>query len=253
MTLSPAEIERYARHIVLSEVGGPGQQKLKAARVLVVGVGGLGAPAIQYLAAAGVGRLGLVDDDIVSLSNLQRQVIHATAAVGRPKVDSAAEAVAALNPHVVLDLHPMRLSPGNAADLVRTHDIVVDGSDNFATRYLLADTCEAERRPLVTAAIGTFDGTLTTLMPYREAADGRLNPSYRDLFPEPPPPGTVPTCAQAGVIGALPGILGSLQAMEVIKLICGIGDPLIGRLLMVDSLAMRFEMVNYRRRRPSVA
>ncbi|WP_075216524.1 molybdopterin-synthase adenylyltransferase MoeB [Mongoliimonas terrestris] len=253
MTLSPAEIERYARHIILREVGGPGQQRLKAARVLVVGAGGLGAPAIQYLAAAGVGTLGLVDDDTVSLSNLQRQVIHATDTVGRPKVESAAAAVAALNPHVVVEAHGVRLTEANAGDLVRRYDVVVDGSDNFATRYLLADTCASERRPLVSGAIGTFDGSLTVLMPYAADADGRPNPHYRDLFPEPPPAGTVPTCAEAGVIGALPGIVGSLQAMEVIKLVCGIGEPLVGRLLLIDALSMRFETVRYKAARTRAA
>lgn len=247
--LSAPEVERYARHIILREVGGPGQARLKAARVLVVGAGGLGAPVIQYLAAAGVGTLALVDDDRVSLSNLQRQVIHATDTVGELKVESAARAVAAINPHVTVEGHPVRLGPDNAAALAGSVDVVVDGSDNFATRYLLADTCEAVRRPLVTAAIGTFDGTITTLTPYAEGEDGRPLPGYRDLFPEPPPAGLVPTCAEAGVIGALPGILGSLQAMEVIKLVCGIGEPLIGRLLMVDALAMRFETIRYRRRR----
>jgi molybdopterin/thiamine biosynthesis adenylyltransferase len=246
--LSTIEIERYARHIILREIGGPGQARLKAARVLVVGAGGLGAPVIQYLAAAGVGTLGIVDDDMVSLSNLQRQVIHATDDVGLPKVVSAARAVAAINPHVQVDTHPVRLGHENASTLVAAHDVVVDGSDNFATRYLLADVCESERRPLVTAAIGTFDGTITTLMPYAEDASGRRHPGYRDLFPEPPPPGTVPTCAEAGVVGALPGILGSLQAMEVIKLVCGIGEPLLGRLLMIDALSMRVETIGYRRR-----
>ncbi len=244
--LSSAEIERYARHIVLREVGGPGQQKLRAARVLVVGAGGLGAPVIQYLAAAGVGTLGIVDDDAVSLSNLQRQVIHGTASVGRPKVESAAEAVADLNPHVAVEAHALRLNEENAQALIGRYDVVVDGSDNFATRYLLADACERARRPLVSAAIGAFDGSITTLMPYETAADGARNPGYRDLFPEPPPAGLVPSCAEAGVIGALPGILGSLQAMETIKLICGIGDLLIGRLLLVDALSMRFETVRYK-------
>jgi molybdopterin/thiamine biosynthesis adenylyltransferase len=246
-TLSPDEIERYARHIVLREVGGPGQARLKAARVLVVGAGGLGAPVIQYLAAAGIGTLGLADHDRVSLSNLQRQVIHATDSIGLPKVESAARAVAAINPHVAVEQHPVRVTPDNAAALVSAYDVVVDGSDNFDTRYLLADIAEAERRPLVTAAIGSFDGTLTTLTPYAVGEDGRPLPGYRDLFPEPPPAGLVPTCAEAGVVGALPGIMGSLQAMEVIKLVCGIGEPLLGRLLMVDCLAMRFETVRYRR------
>lgn len=248
-TLSPSEVERYARHIILREVGGPGQARLKAARVLVVGAGGLGAPVIQYLAAAGVGTLGLVDDDRVSLSNLQRQVIHATDSVGDLKVESAARAVAAINPHVSVEAHPVRIGPDNAAALVRAYDVVIDGSDNFATRYLLADTCEAERRPLVTAAIGTFDGTITTLTPWESDAEGRRLPGYRDLFPEPPPAGVVPTCAEAGVVGALPGIMGSLQAMEAIKLVCGIGEPLVGRLLMVDALSMRIETIGYRRRR----
>ncbi|WP_328838802.1 molybdopterin-synthase adenylyltransferase MoeB [Methylobrevis albus] len=246
--LSGPEIARYARHIVLRDIGGPGQQKLKAARVLIVGAGGLGAPAIQYLAAAGVGTLGLVDDDDVSLSNLQRQVIHDTAAIGRPKVESAAEAVVRINPHVAVETHAVRLDAGNAAALVAAYDVVVDGSDNFSTRYLLADTAAAVGRPLVTAAIGTFDGSLTVLMPYATGDDGRPNPGYRDLFPAPPPPGTVPTCAEAGVVGALPGIMGSLQAMEVIKLVCGIGEPLVGRLLLVDTLRMRFETIRYRAR-----
>jgi molybdopterin/thiamine biosynthesis adenylyltransferase len=244
--LSSAEIERYARHIVLREVGGPGQQKLKAARVLVVGAGGLGAPVIQYLAAAGVGTLGLVDDDTVSLSNLQRQVIHDTGAVGRPKVESARDAVARINPNVAVEAHAFRFAEDNAADLVARYDLAVDGSDNFRTRYLLADTCAAVGRPLVTAAIGTFDGSITTLVPHTTAPDGSPNPGYRDLFPEPPPAGLVPSCAEAGVVGALPGILGSLQAMEVIKLVCGIGEPLIGRLLLVDALGMRFDVVRYR-------
>lgn len=247
-TLSPEEIERYARHIILRDIGGPGQARLKAARVLIVGAGGLGAPVIQYLAAAGVGTLGIVDDDHVSLSNLQRQVIHGTGEVGAPKVESAMRAVAAINPHVAVEAHALRIGPDNAAALIEAYDVVVDGSDNFATRYLLADTADAVRRPLVTAAIGTFDGTITTLTPYEDDADGRRMPGYRDLFPEPPPAGLVPTCAEAGVVGALPGIMGSLQAMEVIKLVCGIGEPLVGRLLMVDALAMRFETIRYRRR-----
>jgi molybdopterin/thiamine biosynthesis adenylyltransferase len=177
---------------------------------------------------------------------LQRQVIHGTASVGRPKVESAAEAVADLNPHVAVEAHALRLNEENAQALIGRYDVVVDGSDNFATRYLLADACERARRPLVSAAIGAFDGSITTLMPYETAADGARNPGYRDLFPEPPPAGLVPSCAEAGVIGALPGILGSLQAMETIKLICGIGDLLIGRLLLVDALSMRFETVRYK-------
>ncbi|MBX3578247.1 MAG: molybdopterin-synthase adenylyltransferase MoeB [Rhizobiaceae bacterium] len=245
--LSDDELERYARHIVLPEVGGPGQQKLKRARVLVIGAGGLGAPVIQYLAAAGVGMIGIVDDDTVSLSNLQRQVIHSTDAVGSPKGESARAAVGRINPHVVVDLHPLRLDAHNAAELVRQYDLVVDGSDNFETRYAVADACEAEQKPLVHAAVGRFDGSLTVLMPYADGADGSQNPSYRDLFPEPPPRDMVPSCAEAGVLGALTGVVGTLQAMEAIKVIAGIGEPLVGRLLLYDSLGCRFDVVKYRR------
>jgi len=247
MTLTSDEIERYARHIVLKDVGGPGQAKLKAARVLVVGAGGLGAPALLYLAAAGIGTLGIADDDVVALSNLQRQVIHDTGAVGRTKIDSAAAAIARVNPHVAVAAHPVRLDAANARAHVRGYDVVLDGSDNFATRYALADACEAETRPLVTAAMSSFDGSLTTLTPFARLDDGRLAPRYRDIFPAPPPPGLVPSCAQAGVLGALPGILGTLQAMEVLKLVLGIGKPLVGRLLLVDALSMRFETVSYAR------
>jgi adenylyltransferase/sulfurtransferase len=245
MAFQPDEIERYARHLVLPEVGGPGQGKLKAARVLVVGAGGLGAPLIQYLAAAGIGTIGIADDDTVSLSNLQRQVIHGTPDVGRPKVESAAEAVARLNPHVAVEAHPVRLTPDNAADLIGRYDIVADGSDNFATRYLVSDACFRAGRPLVTAALGRFDGTLTTLRPHEAGADGRPNPTYRCLFPSPPPPGTVPPCAEAGVLGALAGVMGSLMAMEVIRAVAGFGEPLVGRLLMVDARSMRFETLGY--------
>ncbi|ODN69498.1 putative adenylyltransferase/sulfurtransferase MoeZ [Methylobrevis pamukkalensis] len=185
----------------------------------------------------------------MSLSNLQRQVIHDSGTIGEKKVASAAAAVRRINPHVAVETHDLRLGADNAAALVATYDIVVDGSDNFTTRYLLADVCAAERRPLVSAAIGAFDGSLTVLTPYETDAAGRPNPGYRDLFPEPPPAGTVPTCAEAGVIGVLPGILGSLQAMEVIKLVCGIGEPLVGRLLLVDALSMRFETIRYKARR----
>lgn len=246
---SDDELERYARHIVLPEIGGPGQQKLKSARVLVIGAGGLGAPVIQYLAAAGVGTLGIVDDDTVSLSNLQRQVIHSTDDVGTPKGESAATAVGRINPHVGVELHPLRLDPVNAAELVRRYDLVVDGSDNFDTRYAVADACEAEEKPLVHAAVGRFDGSLTVLMPYASREDGAPNPSYRDLFPEPPPRDMVPTCAEAGVLGALTGVVGTLQAMEAIKVIAGIGEPLVGRLLLYDSLGARFDVVRYRRAR----
>jgi molybdopterin/thiamine biosynthesis adenylyltransferase len=243
--LTAEELERYARHIVLREVGGTGQAALKAARVLVVGAGGLGAPVLLYLAAAGVGTLGIIDDDTVSLSNLQRQVIHTTPDIGRPKVESAADLIRRLNPHVKLEIHAMRLTADNAIDLISRYDIVADGSDNFATRYLVSDACYFARRPLVTAAVGPFDGTLTTLRPHETGPDGKPNPTYRCLFPEPPPPGTVPACAEAGILGALPGVLGSLMAFEVIREIVKFGEGLIGRLLMIDALAMRFETLRY--------
>lgn len=245
MALSPDEVERYARHLVLPEVGGPGQARLKAARVLVIGAGGLGAPLIQYLAAAGIGTIGIVDDDTVSLSNLQRQVIHATSDIGRRKVESASEAVSRLNPHVAVEAHALRLTPENAPDLIGAYDVVADGSDNFATRYAVSDACFHARRPLVTAALGRFDGSLTTLRPYEADARGRPNPTYRCLFPNPPPPGSVAPCAEAGVLGALAGIMGSLMALEVIRTVTDFGEPLVGRLLMVDTRAMRFETLGY--------
>jgi molybdopterin/thiamine biosynthesis adenylyltransferase len=243
---TPDELERYARHIVLPEIGGPGQQRLKRARVLVIGAGGLGAPVLQYLAAAGVGTLGVVDDDTVSLSNLQRQVIHDTASVGEAKNASAARSIARINPNVTVELHDFRITTDNARELVRRYDIVADGSDNFDTRYAVADACAAEEKPLVHAAVGRFDGSLTVLKPFETGADGRRNPSYRDLFPEPPPAGMVPSCAEAGVLGALTGVMGTLQAMEVIKLVAGIGEPLVGRLLLYDGLAAQFDTIRYK-------
>jgi len=245
MALAPDEIERYARHLVLAEVGGPGQARLKAARVLVIGAGGLGAPLIQYLAAAGIGTIGIVDDDTVSLSNLQRQVIHGTPDLGRSKVESAADAVARLNPHVAVVPHPFRIAPDNAVDLIAGYDLVADGSDNFATRYAVSDACFHARRPLVTAALGRFDGTLTTIRAHETGPDGTPNPTYRCLFPNPPPPGSVPACAEAGVLGALAGVMGSLMAMEVIRAVADFGEPLVGRLLMVDARSMRFETLSY--------
>lgn len=245
---SELELERYARHIIMREIGGAGQQKLKKARVLVVGAGGLGSPILQYLAAAGVGTLGLVDDDYVSLSNLQRQIIHETAAIGQPKVESALRSIARQNPHISVEAHCLRLNHDNASPLIGNYDIVVDGCDNAETRYMLAEVSEVLERPLVTGAIGRFDGTVTVLMPYAKDETGRLNPRYRDLFPVSPPAGSVPACAEAGVLGVLPGIIGSLQAMEVIKLITGIGDPLVGRLLLYDALACRFETIRYKRK-----
>ncbi|CAN7172676.1 molybdopterin-synthase adenylyltransferase MoeB [Mesorhizobium amorphae] len=245
--LSDEELERYARHIVLPEIGGAGQQKLKRARVLVIGAGGLGAPVLEYLAAAGVGTLGIVDDDDVSLSNLQRQVIHGTETIGMAKTDSAKAAIARINPNVAVELHRLRLTTDNAPALVARYDMVVDGSDNFETRYAIADACAAEKRPLVHAAVGRFDGSLTVLKPFEAGADGRPNPGYRDLFPEAPPPELVPSCAVAGVVGALTGVVGTLQAMEAIKLITGIGEPLVGRLLLYDALSARFETIRYKR------
>ena len=246
MSLSSDEIERYARHLVLRDVGGPGQAKLKAARVLVVGAGGLGAPLIQYLAAAGIGTLGIVDDDTVSLSNMQRQVIHGTPDVGRTKLASAEEAIRRLNPHVAVDLYPTRLDAHNAGELIQDYEVVADGSDNFATRYTVSDACFHERKPLVTAALGQFDGSLTTIRAHETGPDGRPNPTYRCLFPEPPPAGAIPTCAEAGVLGALAGVMGSLMAMEVIREIVGFGESLVGRLLMVDARSMRFDTLRYR-------
>jgi molybdopterin/thiamine biosynthesis adenylyltransferase len=245
MSLSPEEIERYARHLVLREIGGPGQQKLKSARVLVVGAGGLGAPLLQYLAAAGVGALGIVDDDLVSLSNLQRQVIHDTAGLGRAKVESAQEAIARLNPHVRVEPHALRLTEENARALIARYDIVADGSDNFATRYLVSDACFHEKKPLVTAAVGGFDASLTTLRPFEAGPNGRPNPTYRCLFPEPPPPGTAPSCEEAGILGALTGVVGAMMALEVVREIVGFGEGLVGRLLLIDTLAMRFETLRY--------
>ncbi len=245
---NPEELERYARHIVLPEIGGPGQQLLKRARVLVIGAGGLGAPVLQYLAAAGVGTLGIVDDDTVSLSNLQRQVIHDTASIGTGKVDSAERAIAAINPHVRVVAHRLRLDAGNAADLIAGYDVVADGSDNFETRYAVADACAAAKKTLVHGSVGRFDGQVTVLKPFERAEDGRPNPTYRDLFPEPPPAGLVPSCAEAGVLGALTGVIGTLMAMEVIKVVAGIGEPLVGRLLLYDGLSARFDTVRYRAR-----
>ncbi|MCY0093126.1 molybdopterin-synthase adenylyltransferase MoeB [Hoeflea ulvae] len=246
--LNPDEVARYARHIVLREIGGAGQQKLKAARVLVLGAGGLGSPVLSYLAAAGVGLLGIIDDDHVSLSNLQRQILHDTAHIGMAKTESAARALRRLNPHSRVITHELRLTAANAVDILTGYDLVVDGSDTIETRYLLADTCETLKIPLVTAAVGRFDGSVTVLTPYETGADGTPCPRYRDLFPEAPPPGMMPSCAEAGVIGALTGVIGTLEAMEVIKLITGAGEPLIGRLLLYDGLNASFQTVRYARK-----
>ena len=245
MSLSSEEVERYARHIVLHGVGGPGQQKLKAAKVLSIGAGGLGSPFIQYLAAAGVGTIGIVDNDTVSLSNLQRQVLHGTPDIGRPKVDSAAEAVARINPHVNVVKHGFRLNAANAAGLLSQYDVIGDGSDNFETRYIVSDACFHAKRPLVTAAVGEFDGSITTLRPHETGKDGKPNPTYRCLFPEAPPPGSIPACSEAGILGALTGVVGAMMALEVIREIVGFGENLVGRILLMDTRAMRFDTMNY--------
>lgn len=241
--LTGDEIKRYKRHLLLKEVGGQGQQALKAARVLIVGAGGLGSPIALYLAAAGVGTLGIVDDDAVSLDNLQRQVIHDTAAVGRPKVESARETIGRINPHVAVETHPFRIDATNALDLVARYDIVVDGSDNFATRYLVSDACCLAKRTLVFAAIGPYDGYVTTLKPFARTSDGQPLPTYRCIFPEAPPPGSVPNCAENGVLGAIAGVVGTLAATEVLKEILDLGESLTGRLLIYDGRGARFENV----------
>jgi len=247
--LSPEEIARYQRHILLPEIGGAGQQKLKAARILVIGAGGLGAPVLQYLAAAGVGTLGIADDDRVSLSNLQRQVIHDSGTIGELKTESAAFAIARLNPHVNIIRFEERFSSESARRHLSGFDLLIDGSDNFETRYAAADAAEQAKVPLVTGAVGRFDGSLTVLKPYEAAADGTLNPAYRDLFPEIPPDGLIPACAETGIVGALTGVIGTLMAMEAIKLITLSGEPLIGRLLLYDALTTRFDTIRYKRRK----
>jgi adenylyltransferase/sulfurtransferase len=243
MALTAAEIERYKRHLVLREVGGQGQQRLKAAKVLAIGAGGLGSPLIMYLAAAGVGTIGIIDDDRVSLDNLQRQIVHDTPHVGAPKVESAREMIARLNPHVRVETHEARIAAGNALDIVAGYDIVADGSDNFATRYLVSDACYLARRTLVFAAVGPFDGYITTFKPHEKDPDGVPYPTYRCIFPEPPPPGTVANCAEVGVLGAAVGVVGTLQATEVLKEILGVGEGLAGRLLLYDARNARFNEI----------
>jgi molybdopterin-synthase adenylyltransferase len=241
--LTAEEIARYKRHLVLHEVGGAGQQRLKAARVLVVGAGGLGSPLILYLAAAGVGTIGVIDDDAVSISNLQRQVIHDTEAVGRPKTASVAERLKAVNPHVRVIPYAERLTAGNAMRLFADYDLVADGSDNFSTRYLVNDACYFARRPLVTAALGPFDGYLSTYRAFETGPDGNPYPSYRCVFPEAPPPGTVPNCSEVGILGAVAGVMGTLMAVEVLKEIVGIGETMAGRMLIYDARATSFTTV----------
>jgi len=246
--LGAEEIERYARHIVLADIGGAGQQKLKAASVLVIGAGGLGSPVLQYLTAAGVGTIGIVDDDIVSLSNLQRQTIHTTHTCDNPKVESAKTALEAINPHVNIELHQCRLDDSNGDELISQYDLVADGSDNFITRYLTADLCEKHEKTLVTAAVGQFDASITTLKPHLKTSTGEAYPRYRDIFPQQPPEGLLPTCEEAGILGALTGVIGSMQALEIIKEITNTGDSLAGRLLLYDAKSTRFQEICYTRK-----
>ena len=238
--LSSEESLRYARHLILDGVGPAGQRRLKQSRVLVVGAGGLGSPVALYLAAAGVGTLGIADFDVVDVTNLQRQVIHGTADVGRPKLESARDRIGEINPHVAVEPHALRLTSANALEVVREYDVVVDGTDNFPTRYLLNDACVLTGKPNVYGSIFRFDGQASVLC----TPDG---PCYRCLYREPPPPGMVPSCAEGGVLGVLPGLVGTLQATEAIKLILGIGEPLVGRLLLVDALAAQQRTVKIRK------
>lgn len=243
LDFTEAEIQRYARHILLREVGGVGQAKLKAARVLIVGAGGLGSPLALYLAAAGVGVIGVIDPDILELSNLQRQIAHTTARIGAAKVESAAQAMREINPLVRVNTHNVKLDALNVAGMIADYDIICDGTDNFETRFLLADACVAGRRTLISAAVLRFEGQLSTFKPHADP-DG---PCYRCLYPEPPPDGLVPSCSEAGVLGAVTGVMGTLQATEVLKEIMGIGASLSGRLVIWDALAMEFRTVRLRK------
>jgi adenylyltransferase/sulfurtransferase len=238
--LSQEEVARYSRHLIMPEVGMDGQKRLKAAAVLLIGAGGLGSPLGLYLAAAGVGRLGLVDFDVVDFSNLQRQVLHGTPDVGRPKLQSAREKLQAINPEVRIDLYETRLSTANALSILAPYDIVIDGTDNFPTRYLVNDACVLLKKPNVYGSIFRFDGQASVFWPPH-------GPCYRCLYPEPPPPGEVPSCAEGGVLGILPGLVGCIQATEAVKLILGKGSPLVGRLLLYDALQMSFQEFKVRR------
>ena len=238
--LSNEEVARYSRHLIMPEVGMDGQLKLKAASVLCIGAGGLGSPVAMYLAAAGVGRLGIVDFDVVDYSNLQRQVIHGTPDVGRPKLDSARDALNAINPEVHIETHEVALSSANALDVLRGYDVIVDGTDNFPTRYLVNDACVLLGIPNAYGSIFRFEGQASVF----GAQDG---PCYRCLYPEPPPPGLVPSCAEGGVLGILPGVVGTIQATEAVKLIMGVGEPLVGRFLVYDALRMRFRELKLRK------
>ncbi|MDJ0387825.1 HesA/MoeB/ThiF family protein [Roseomonas sp. E05] len=243
LDFSEAELHRYSRHILLQEVGAVGQAKLRAARVLVVGAGGLGSPLALYLAAAGIGTIGLIDDDHLELSNLQRQVAHDTARIGRNKAESAAETIRRLNPEVAVETHARRLDAAAAQEIIPRYDLVCDGTDNFATRFLLGDACHLLGRTLVSAAVLRFEGQLSVFKSHQ----GHAFPCQRCLHPEPPPPGLVPTCSEAGVLGAVTGVMGTLQATEVLKEILGIGESMAGRLLLWDALDARFRTVKLRR------
>lgn len=238
--LSHEEILRYSRHLLLPEVGVEGQRAIKGARVLAIGAGGLGSPIALYLAAAGVGTIGIVEFDVVDLTNLQRQVLHGTSQIGRPKLESAAARLGDLNPHVRVERHPVQLTSANALDILGAYDIVIDGSDNFPTRYLVNDAAVLLGKPLVYGSIFRFEGQVSVF-------DASRGPCYRCLYSEPPPPGLVPSCAEGGVLGVLPGIIGSMQALEAIKLILGVGEPLIGRLVLFDALRMRFRELQLRK------
>src|SRR5437867_4330750 len=238
--LTNDEILRYSRHLIRPDVGVEGQRRLKAARILLIGAGGLGSPLALYLAAAGVGTLGLVDFDVVDVSNLHRQVLHGTKDVGRPKLESARERICDVNPHVHVEPYETRLTSANALDIIRDYDIVIDGTDNFATRYLTNDACVLLGKPNVYGSIFRFEGQASVFA----LEEG---PCYRCLFPEPPPPGLVPSCAEGGVLGVLPGLVGTIQATEGIKLILGAGEPLVGRLLLIDALSMQFRTVRLRK------
>ncbi|MBI2095040.1 MAG: molybdopterin-synthase adenylyltransferase MoeB [Candidatus Omnitrophica bacterium] len=240
MALTQEEILRYSRHLIMPEVGVEGQEKLKAARVFLIGTGGLGSPTAMYLAAAGVGTLGLIDFDVVDFSNLQRQIIHDTKNVGRPKVESARERLAEINPNVRVEIHSERLTRDNILRLIKDYAVVVDGTDNFQTRYLVNDACVFTGKPFIYGSIFRFDGQATVFYPGK-------GPCYRCLFAEPPPPGMVPSCAEGGVLGILPGVIGVIQATETVKLILGRGEPLIGRLLLYDALKMNFREVRFRK------
>ncbi|MEQ8702027.1 MAG: molybdopterin-synthase adenylyltransferase MoeB [Bauldia litoralis] len=242
--ITDAQLERYARHVVLDEVGEEGQATLLASKVLVVGAGGLGAPLLMYLAAAGVGHIGVIDDDVVDLTNLQRQIIHSMDGLGRPKAESAVKAIARLNPEVTVTAYEERLVPGNAAEIVAAYDMVVDGSDNFPTRYLLNDACFLARKPLVSGALLRFEGQIAT---FRAWEDGEDRPCYRCLFPEPPPAGMVPRCEEAGIFGAVAGVIGSIQATEVLKELLGLGDGLSGRMILFDALGGTFREMRAKR------